>query len=219
LPDGFRVIVVDLAEHGESRSSRGEWTIPEFARDVVAVLDAERVERCVVAGHSLGGACAVEVGRLRPGVVTHIVALDSLHYMFLYGPKSESQVRAVRNSLREDFGGTVRHMVEDGSLPGAARALIDAQFKKLVAVRQPAGTLAIEGLLAWDMKEALAALKQPITLFGVRQKVTQESIDHLGGRVNIVLVDLGFTHQFPTEAPEQTAKLIEDIVTAEAELT
>src|SRR6266536_6410425 len=47
LPDGFRVIVVDLAEHGESRSSRGEWTIPEFARDVVAVLDAERVERCV----------------------------------------------------------------------------------------------------------------------------------------------------------------------------
>src|SRR5205807_7796353 len=31
LPGGFRVIAVDLAEHGESRSSRDEWTIQEFA--------------------------------------------------------------------------------------------------------------------------------------------------------------------------------------------
>src|SRR5439155_14350334 len=172
------------------------------------VLDAETVQRCVVAGHSFGGACAVEVGRLRPDVVAHIIALDALHYMFLYGPKTEQQVQAVMNSLRNDFEGAVRHMVEDGALAGADEALKEAQFTKLVGIRQPAGTLALEGLLRWQMKDALSEVKQPITLFAIRQKVTQESMDYLGDRVTVVLVDIGFTHQFPTEAPEQTAQLI-----------
>src|SRR3954453_18434201 len=69
LPDEFRVLAVDLAEHGESRSKRDTWTIEEFARDVATVLDAETVTGCVVVGHSLGGAVAVETGRLRPGRV------------------------------------------------------------------------------------------------------------------------------------------------------
>ncbi len=66
LPRTHRVLAIDLAEHGESRSTREVWTMEEFARDVVAVLEAESVDSCVVAGHSLGAAVAVEVGRLLP---------------------------------------------------------------------------------------------------------------------------------------------------------
>lgn len=55
LPADLRVVAVDLAEHGDSRSSRTVWTMEEFARDVDAVLSAESITRCVVVGHSLGG--------------------------------------------------------------------------------------------------------------------------------------------------------------------
>lgn len=54
LPADLRVVAVDLAEHGDSRSSRTVWTMEEFARDVDAVLSAESITRCVVVGHSLG---------------------------------------------------------------------------------------------------------------------------------------------------------------------
>ncbi|MER6918452.1 alpha/beta fold hydrolase [Streptomyces spiralis] len=74
LTDDYRVLAVDLAEHGESRSTRDVWTMEEFAHDVAAVLEAESVDTAVVAGHSLGGAVAVEVGRLLSDTVTHVVA-------------------------------------------------------------------------------------------------------------------------------------------------
>ncbi|MFD2416450.1 alpha/beta fold hydrolase [Amycolatopsis pigmentata] len=211
LPGEIRVIAVDLAEHGESRSARDVWTIEEFARDVVAVLDAESVRQCVVAGHSLGGAVVVEVGRLRPDTVTHIIALDALHYLFLFGAPDEEQAEGLLRTLREDFGGLVRSMVEAGSPAGTDPALKDAHFTKMVSVRQPAGTRAFEGLVAWNMEEALSEVTQPITVFGVRDLVTEEAIGSLADRVEIVLVDLG-THHFPVESPEATAELIAGIV-------
>jgi pimeloyl-ACP methyl ester carboxylesterase len=213
LPGEYRVIAVDLAEHGESRSTREVWTIEEFAHDVAAVLDAESVRECVVVGHSLGGAVVIEVARLRPGTVTHIIALDALHYLFLFGAMDDEQAAGLLRPVREDFAGLVRSMVEAGSPAGTDPAMKDAHFAKMVAVRQPAGTHAFEGLVAWDMDEALASVTQPITMFGVRELVTREAIDHLGGRVEIVLVELG-SHHFHVEAPEATAELVAGVVSA-----
>lgn len=213
LPDSYRVIAVDLAEHGESRSTRDVWTMEEFARDVSAVLAAEGVDRCVVAGHSLGGAVAVELGRLLPDAVSHIVALDALHYTFLFGALDEEQAAGLLKPVREDFTGLVRSMVEAGSPAGTDPVLKDAYYEKMAAVRQPAGTRAFEGLVQWRMEDALREVKQPITLFAVRAMVAQEAIDQLGDRIDIVLVDLG-SHHFPTESPEGTAKLLADVPTS-----
>lgn len=213
LPDDYRVLAIDLAEHGESRSARENWTIEEFARDVATVLDAESVTDCVVVGHSLGGAVAVETARLRPDAVRRIIALDALHYLFLFGPLDDEEADGLLRPLRTDFAGLVRDMVEAGSPPGTDPALKDAHFEKMVAVRQPAGTRAFEGLVAWNMDEALRSVSQPITVFGVRELVSKEALDHLAGRADVVLVDLG-THHFPVESPEATAQLIAGILNA-----
>jgi pimeloyl-ACP methyl ester carboxylesterase len=207
LPGNYRVLAIDLAEHGESRSTRGVWTMEEFARDVAAVLEAESVNTAVVAGHSLGGAVAVEVGRLLPDTVSHVVALDALHYLSLFPAMSEEQTEAMLRMFRDDFAAGVRALVEGGSPAGTDPALKDSYFEKMVAVRQPAGLLSIEGLVVWDMDAALRETKQPITMVAIRDLITQEAIDRYGDRLDIVLVDLG-SHHFPVEAPEDTAKLL-----------
>ncbi|RBQ16894.1 alpha/beta hydrolase [Spongiactinospora rosea] len=207
LPDDHRVLAIDLAEHGESRSAREVWTIEEFARDVAAVLEAESVDTVVVAGHSLGGAVAVEVGRLLPDRVSHVVALDALHYLSLFPAMSEEQAAAMLRVFREDFAAGVRGLVEGGSPAGTDPALKDAYFEKMSAVRQPAGLRSIEGLMRWDMDAALRETKQPITVFAIRDLTTQDAIDRYGDRLDIVLVDLG-SHHFPVESPEDTAKLL-----------
>ncbi|MDQ0779252.1 pimeloyl-ACP methyl ester carboxylesterase [Streptomyces aurantiacus] len=211
LPRTHRVLAIDLAEHGESRSTREVWTMEEFARDVVAVLEAESVDSCVVAGHSLGAAVAVEVGRLLPDTVSRVVALDGLHYLFLFPALDEGRAAAVLQPFLDDFPGAVRGMVEAGSPPGTDAALKDAYFEKMSAVRQPAGLLSMEGLVRWDMDAALSGTDQPITVFAVRDMVAQAAVDRYGKRIDFVLVDLG-SHHFPVEAPEATAKLLTDVM-------
>jgi pimeloyl-ACP methyl ester carboxylesterase len=212
LPEDYRVLAVDLAEHGESRSTRDVWTMEEFARDVAAVLEAESVTTAVVAGHSLGGAVAVEVGRLLPDVVSRVVALDSLTYLSLFPAQSDEQTDAMVRMFREDFAAAVRGLVEGGSPAGFDPALKDAYYEKMVAVRQPAGLRSIEGLVRWDMDAALRETKQPITVFAVRDLATREAIERYGDRFDIVLVDLG-SHHFPVEAPEGTARLLAGVAT------
>ncbi|WP_028922135.1 alpha/beta fold hydrolase [Pseudonocardia acaciae] len=211
LPGHYRVLAVDLAEHGESRSTRDVWTMEEFARDVAAVLDAESVDGCVVVGHSLGGAVAVETARALPDVVTHVVALDALHYLSLFPAQDERRADAVLRPFHEDFASAMRGMVEAGSPPGTHPALKDAYFAKMAAVRQPAGLLSLEGLVRWDMDAALREVTAPITLFAVRSIITGEAVDRYRDRLRIVPVDLG-THHFHVESPEGTATLLTGVV-------
>ncbi|MBT2414196.1 alpha/beta hydrolase [Streptomyces sp. ISL-12] len=211
LPAHLRVLAVDLAEHGASRSTRDVWTMTEFARDVAAVLEAEAADTAVVAGHSLGGAVAVEVGRLLPGTVTHVVALDSLVYLSLFPAQSSEQTEAMVRLFRDDFPGAVRGLVEAGSPAGFDPALKEAYFTKMAAVRQPAGVRAIEGLVRWDMDAALRDTRQPVTVFAVRDLTAPEAIERYGDRLDIVLVDLG-SHHFPVEAPEATAGLLAGVM-------
>jgi pimeloyl-ACP methyl ester carboxylesterase len=211
LPEYYRVLAIDLAEHGESRSTRDVWTMEEFARDVAAVLEAESVPRAVVAGHSLGGAVAVETARMLPDAVSRVVALDSLTYLSLFPAQSDEQTDAMVRMFREDFAAAVRGLVEGGSPAGFDPALKDAYFEKMVAVRQPAGLRSIEGLVRWDMDAALRETTQPITVFAIRDFATREAIERYGDRFDIVLVDLG-SHHFPVESPEGTAKLLAGVV-------
>ena len=207
LPENYRALAIDLAEHGDPRSLRGVWTVEEFAQDVKAVLEAESVSATVVAGHSLGGAVAVEVGRLLPHAITHIIALDALHYLSMYPAQTDEHVEAIMRTLRDDFAAGVLGFVESGLLPGTDRALAMKYFKEMVSVRQPAGLRSLEGLARWDMDACLRETKQRITVFAVRDLIAQEAIDRYGDRFDIVLVDLG-SHHFHVESPEGTARLL-----------
>jgi hypothetical protein len=51
-----------------------------------------------------------------------------------------------------------------------------------------------ESLVHWDMDAALREVRQPVTLFAVRDIITQEAMDRYGDSVRIELVDLGSHH-------------------------
>jgi pimeloyl-ACP methyl ester carboxylesterase len=210
LPADYRVIAVDLAEHGESRSTRSTWTIEEFGHDVAAVLDKETVQDCIMVGHSMGGAVALEAARLVPEAVAHVVTFDALHYLFLFPAVDDQQSKALLEPFQRDFPAAVRGMVEAGSPAGTEAALKESHYQRMLAVRQPAGVLSMEALVHWDMDRTLAEVTQPVTLFAVRELLSEEAIDRYGERIRIVPVDLG-SHHFPRESPEGTARLLTEI--------
>ena len=77
----YRVIALDFRGHGESPVSPAPYRMEELARDAVAVLDAEGIERAHYLGSSLGGmvgfALALE-HRLRLASVTFLATQGAL---------------------------------------------------------------------------------------------------------------------------------------------
>jgi pimeloyl-ACP methyl ester carboxylesterase len=80
---GHRVITLDLLGHGESDQPPDMWrySMPLFARQVVALLDHLEIDEAVVGGTSLGANVTLEVAAAAPdrlrGMIVEMPVLDN----------------------------------------------------------------------------------------------------------------------------------------------
>jgi hypothetical protein len=79
-------------------------------------------------------------------------------------------------------------------------------------VRRPGGIWALRGLVDWDMDRALGEVQHPITVFAVRELLSQEAVERYGNRLDITPIDLG-SHHFHVESPTGTAGLLAAVPT------
>lgn len=73
LEKSFRLILFDNRGVGRSTPLPGPYNAAEFARDALAVLDAEGIDRSAVLGASMGGAIAQALAALAPERVSALV--------------------------------------------------------------------------------------------------------------------------------------------------
>ncbi|TDC53807.1 alpha/beta hydrolase [Jiangella ureilytica] len=76
LNGDVRLLAPDLRGRADSRSVRGPWGLAAHAADVVAVLDAARVEHAILLGHSMGAYVAALTAYLHPSRVSSLVLVD-----------------------------------------------------------------------------------------------------------------------------------------------
>ncbi|WP_131740437.1 alpha/beta hydrolase [Actinomadura roseirufa] len=69
------VLAPDLRGHGRS-PHRPPWSVERHVADVLAVMDAEGLDRADLAGHSYGGLIALHLARTAPRRVQRLVLLD-----------------------------------------------------------------------------------------------------------------------------------------------
>jgi len=86
----FDVIAMDLRGHGGSDLIRGDIEVGDLASDAVQVLDEAGVERCHVAGFSLGGAVALALALQFPERVDGLAVIGTV-----CGRTPEQQARAL----------------------------------------------------------------------------------------------------------------------------
>ena len=72
---GHRVITVDMLGHGASAQPHDmvDYSMPQFGRDVIALLDHLQVAQAAIGGTSLGANVALEVAVAAPGRVRALV--------------------------------------------------------------------------------------------------------------------------------------------------
>jgi len=73
---GVRVIALDLPGHGRSAGPGRSDTLA-YAETVGALLDSLKIERAVIAGHSMGGAVAQQMALHRPDRVAGLILMGT----------------------------------------------------------------------------------------------------------------------------------------------
>jgi N-formylmaleamate deformylase len=76
LAPDYRVITLDLRGRGLSDQPADGFTLPDYARDVAAVIEALGLERPSLVGHSMGARIAAATAVHSPGVAGPLVLAD-----------------------------------------------------------------------------------------------------------------------------------------------
>ncbi|HEU4820755.1 MAG TPA: alpha/beta hydrolase [Qipengyuania sp.] len=77
LKDRYRLIRLDQRGHGLTGAAQGGYDADAFAGDVLALADALKLDRFVLAGNSMGGANAMRFAMLHPERLTGLVLIDA----------------------------------------------------------------------------------------------------------------------------------------------
>jgi pyruvate dehydrogenase E2 component (dihydrolipoamide acetyltransferase) len=168
------VISFDLPGHGQSSKQVGNATLGEFAQVLHDLMDALDVPKAHLAGHSMGGAIALEFALAHPGRVASLTLIASaglgpeINGGYIDGFIASTGRRDLKPHLEQLFADpelVSRQMINDilaykrlDGVDAALRAIRDKFCpggKQAVVVRDRIGTLAMPIRLIWGEKDAI----------------------------------------------------------------
>jgi len=122
---GLRLLIPDLRGAGASGPSRSVYRLWRFARDVLAIADAEGARTFTVVGHAMGGQIAQRLALAAP---------DRLRGMFLMCslPASGQEIAPSQRAFFQRCAGDAEKLGHLIKL--SARELPDTEFERLLAI-------------------------------------------------------------------------------------
>jgi pimeloyl-ACP methyl ester carboxylesterase len=77
LTPAFRLLAPDLRGRGESETRLAGYSLESGCADLIALLDAQGLERVAVCGHSFGGLLGMVFAANHPDRTSHLILLDA----------------------------------------------------------------------------------------------------------------------------------------------
>jgi pimeloyl-ACP methyl ester carboxylesterase len=185
----YHVYALDLRGHGESDRPEGGYDMRVLGADVVAFMNAERLARVTVVGHSMGSMVAQQVALAVPERVARLVLVGAVA-----APNESSTLRelnAVVQTLRDPVPAEFVREFQVGTVHGAVpeRFMNDAIAESLkLPARVWRGLMA--GMLATHAADGLGESRIPtLLLWGERDatfsRAEQESLVRLSGTAEL----------------------------------
>lgn len=215
---GWRVIAPDLRGYGETTVVPGKTGWETFARDLADLLDHLAVERCVLAGLSMGGQIALEFHRLFPDRLDGLVLADT-------SPRAETaqgrqnRTEVAERLLREGLAPYVKEVLFKMVSPNAALPVAGHVLGMMRGTSPQGAAAALLGRAERpDYVDMLADIKVPtLVVVGAEDTYTPISeAEFLRSRIpnaKLVIVD-GAAHLPNLERPDEFNAALSEFLTS-----
>jgi sigma-B regulation protein RsbQ len=155
-----RTIALDLPGHGESGADRKKWGLPEFGADVRAVVEAEKINKVVLIGNSLGGPVAIEAALLLSGKSVGVIGVDTFQRIDYRITPEEARQRA--EAFRQDYSGSVKQMVQSLFHADADPALVADAERRMGHTPPEAAYAMFMSMAGYDLGASAGKLSVPL---------------------------------------------------------
>lgn len=236
LSPRFWTLAPDLRGYGASRT-RQPFTMADHLEDLLALLQAQGVERCLVLGWSLGGILAMELALRSPQTVSGLILVATAARPRSQYPKTTWQIEvntaiaAGLNTLHPGWPWAVKtfglrsHLayLMQQHTPAAYRRLTREGVPAFLNTSRPASRALHQALgQGYNRLEALGQIQVPcLMLYGecdrhITPTASQETAAHLPDCQTIAYPNTA--HLFPWEVPQQVQADIDQWLLAHPEV-
>jgi len=198
------VYALDLPGHGRSNGS-GRWSIEGYAAFVRDFMDALHLKQAVIAGHSMGGATAMQMALRYPERVAGLI---------LVGTGARLRVLpAILNGVLSDFPNTIKLICESAYSSHASRELVRQGQRQMLEIAPPTLHDDFAACNAFDIMERLSEIRCPtLAVCGTEDQLTPPKYaaflaEKIAG-AELKLIE-GAGHMVIIEKPEILAEAIE----------
>lgn len=206
------VVTVDLAGHGESGTTRNDWSITAFGTDVSSVVDELALDEVILVGHSMGADVVLEAVRGLIGRVRGIVWVDQFGQLDRFA--DEQQVQDRMAPFRADFASATNAFIRRMFPSAADPSLVDRVAKSICSAPQRVALPTLEA--TWNHGRVVPALLDELQLpvIAINSQDVQTDVASLRrhGVDAVVMSDVG---HFPMlERPQQFNACLVQAVTS-----
>ncbi len=158
----YTVVTLDLAGHGASGGNRNDWSIANYAQDVVAVARELPNPRLVLVGHSMGAAVALAATPLLGDRVIGVITVEALRSVG-EPPLTQRDIERRIAPFSSDFVGATRNLVSSSLFERGADPTLVQKVAYNMSLRSPAVAVpSMRALLSMDLAGLLPAIHVPV---------------------------------------------------------
>ena len=212
LAKSYRVVTLDLPGHGVSGKDRKEWSMAAFGADVATVVNALRLDRVILVGHSMGGAVMLEAAARMPGKVVGMIGVDTL--LDADRPSDPKEIDAWLAKMKADFRGTADQLVRMIAGKSADPVVIDRVARKMSSGDPAIGLALMDSLQHYDVKAGMERAHAPMVGINSTMRPTNVVANRKYlPRYELLPLPEGVGHFPQVEAPQAFNSLLERAIT------
>lgn len=202
LPD-MRVLALDLPGHGQSEGA-GYQAVTAYAESIKSFMDALKIPKAIIAGHSMGGAIAQTMAVSMPTWVAGII---------LVGTGAKLGVNpSLFEIIKNDYPAAVELMTKWEWAKETGEDLRRIGRKQLLATPSTVTYGDFVACSLYDLSDTVAKIQAPTLIIGGgADKMTPFALSEgLAAQIpNSTLVKIeGAGHKMPMECPQEVAQTI-----------
>lgn len=214
MEDEAHLIIPDLRGHGRSPVADNVYSMHCMASDVLALLDRLRIQKVILAGHSMGGYVALHFAHAYP----HRLAALALVASHCFADEKERAENRIATARKVDDSGNI-DFIADGMLPNLTADLsIKNRIRKLMLSTNPKGISGVlRGMAERDsMCETLSAFEKPFLIIaGDEDKlISLDRVKEMASLMKNPWIEIipGAGHLPMLENPNETAEALLSLI-------